>query len=102
MGYHKVPGKYSFQLTSSLTKKPSVQFHVNVNHVDALKLIGARVKRGPDWCYGNHDGGDGKLGTVESRSNVPTGFDCSVKWDITKSHFYRWGTNGKYELELVS
>ena len=79
-----VPGKYSFQLTSSLTKKPSVQFHVNVNHVDALKLIGARVKRGPDWCYGNHDGGDGKLGTVESRSNVPTGFDCSVKWDITK------------------
>lgn len=74
---------------------------MNVDHVVASNLIGARVKRGPDWCYDDRDGGDGKLGTVQLSHNVSTGFDCSVKWDVRESCFHRWGTNGKYELELV-
>ena len=67
--------------------------------------IGARVKRGPDWSYwthGNQDGGVGKLGTVVRRS-TKRGYDFVVKWDGKVTQYdYRWGSQNKYELELVS
>ena len=95
-----VPGDYYFQLTSNLSTKLPVQFNINVHHVNVSKLVGARVKRGPDWRYGDSDGGDGKLGTIEL-GHPRTGYDCVVKWDATKVYSHRWGTNDVYELELV-
>lgn len=67
--------------------------------------VGARVKRGPDWGYwthGNQDGGVGNLGTVVRRS-TKRGYDFVVKWDGKNIQCdYRWGSQNKYELELVS
>ena len=96
-----VPGKYTFKLTSNLSPKSVVQFNLNVDHVNVCDLVGARVKRGPDWCYGDSDGGDGKLGTMCLPSSVVIGFDCAVRWDNNRSYCHRWGSDNKYELELV-
>ena len=63
--------------------------------------IGARVKRGPDWKYGNQDGGAGNLGTVDGHS-TKSGYDFTVKWDSKAIRYnYRWGSQNKYDLELV-
>lgn len=66
--------------------------------------IGARVKHGPDWnhlSYGNQDGGTRNLGSIVSRS-IKRGYDFRVKWDgISAQYNYCWGSQGKYELELV-
>ena len=63
--------------------------------------IGARMKRGPDWKYGNQDGGAGNLGTVVHHS-TRSGCDFFVKWDgQTIQYRYRWGSQNKYDLELV-
>ena len=67
--------------------------------------VGARVKRGPDWGYwthGNQDGGVGNLGTVV-RHSIKRGYDFVVRWDGKFTQYdYRWGSQNKYELELVS
>ena len=68
-------------------------------------IIGARVKRGPDWnhlAYDNQDGGVGNFGTVVGRSIIRN-HDFVVRWDgKTTTYNYRWGSENKYELELVS
>ena len=91
-----LPLKYSFQLTSVGTLRTNVpKFSIS------LDCIGARVKRGPDWVYNDQDGGPGNLGTVVGPCE-DKGFDFWVIWDITKEQYgYRWGTNGKYELEVA-
>ena len=96
-----VPGNYYFQWTSTLSTKLPVQFNVIVDHVNVFNLIGARVKRGPDWYCGDIDGGDGKLGTILKLGRLPIGYDCIVKWDATNAWCHRWGTKNVYELELV-
>ena len=67
--------------------------------------VGARVKRGPDWGYwthGNQDGGVGNLGTVVCHS-TKRGYDVVVRWDGKVTQYdYRWGSQKKYEVELVS
>ncbi|XP_033763353.1 uncharacterized protein LOC117344636 [Pecten maximus] len=49
----------------------------------AMSLIrpykGSRVIRGPDWAYGNQDGGIGHIGTVVESD--PESQMCSVLWD---------------------
>ena len=52
--YGTDPPVYSSPLITSSYRKPIT--------------IGARVKCGPDWKYGNQDGGAGNLGTVVRRS----------------------------------
>ena len=94
-----VPGKYIFELTSNLSSKPVVSFIVSVDHVNVCDLIGAQVKPGPDWCYGDYEDDVG----IISDSCEEEEFDCLVQWehdDLTLT-YHRWGTNEKYELELV-
>ena len=61
--------------------------------------VGARVKRGPDWKWGNQDGGG--PGTV-----VPSHPDrdgcVSVKWDAGGSNIYRVGAESAFDLALVA
>ena len=93
-----VPGKYIFEVTSNLSSKSVVSFIVSVDHVNVCDLIGAQVKPGPDWCYGDHE----LVGTIIECCEDEQ-FDCLVQWkrnDLTLS-YHRWGTNGKYELELA-
>ena len=70
-----------------------------MDHVNICDLIGAQVKSGPDWCYGDRQH---SVGTITECSDEIE-FDCLVKWkpDDYNLYYYRWGTNGKYELELI-
>ncbi|KAL2738045.1 E3 ubiquitin-protein ligase MIB2-like isoform X3 [Vespula squamosa] len=64
-------------------------------------FIGAKVVRGPDWEWGNQDGGSGKSGRVmdirgwdnESNRSVAT-----VTWSIGSTNVYRLGYKGCVDL----
>ena len=63
--------------------------------------IGLRVVRGPDWIWGDQDGGEGGVGTVVDYGlGENGGFDNTVMvyWDTGKLANYRAGYNGKYDL----
>ena len=60
--------------------------------------LGKRVKRGRDWKWGDQDGGEGTLGTVTDVCD-PTWVE--VRWDDGPTCQYRWGNEGKYDLEVV-
>ena len=64
-----------------------------------------RVVRGPDWEWGNQDGGEGSVGTV-----VQIGSDTKlsitepivlVQWDCGRKANYRAGVDGKYDLRIL-
>ncbi|XP_012946086.1 E3 ubiquitin-protein ligase MIB2 [Aplysia californica] len=65
-------------------------------------FAGARVCRGPDWDWGNQDGGEGKIGTVseirgwdsESGRSV-----AHVTWASGSTNVYRMGHKGKVDLK---
>ncbi|KAK3738857.1 hypothetical protein QZH41_015066, partial [Actinostola sp. cb2023] len=67
---------------------------------------GARVERGPDWRWGEQDGGKGGQGTVVALQDWKTkGRKCgvSVRWDHTKrDNVYRNGFEGKVDLIVVT
>ncbi|XP_066547687.1 E3 ubiquitin-protein ligase MIB2 [Amia ocellicauda] len=66
---------------------------------------GVKVVRGPDWDWGNQDGGEGKIGKVvdirgwdtESGRSV-----ASVTWANGTTNVYRMGHKGKVDLKYVS
>ena len=94
-----VPGRYSFQLIPTRIRAIGVQKFTVV--VPDGNIVGARVRRGPDWCYSDIDGGTGNLGTVISRFTM-SNHEILVRWDITnREHIFRWGLHEKYEVELV-
>jgi hypothetical protein len=62
--------------------------------------LGTRVRRGPDWKWGNQDGGTGNMGTVK-KSKDRDGW-VTVKWDNGIENNYRWTGDGKYDLEIIS
>lgn len=52
--------------------------------------VGKRVKRGPDWQWGDQDGGEGELGTIISIvHNDPNYGWVRVEWDNGVSGHYR-------------
>uniref|UniRef100_A0A7N4NGK8 E3 ubiquitin-protein ligase MIB2 n=1 Tax=Sarcophilus harrisii TaxID=9305 RepID=A0A7N4NGK8_SARHA len=65
---------------------------------------GAKVLRGPDWEWGNQDGGEGKAGRVmDIRGwDVETGRSvASVTWADGTTNVYRVGHKGKVDLKCV-
>ncbi|KAJ8016655.1 hypothetical protein DPEC_G00009500 [Dallia pectoralis] len=66
---------------------------------------GVKVVRGPDWDWGNQDGGEGKVGKVvdirgwdtESGRSV-----ASVTWSNGATNVYRMGHKGKVDLKYLS
>ncbi|XP_025906749.1 E3 ubiquitin-protein ligase MIB2 isoform X1 [Nothoprocta perdicaria] len=65
---------------------------------------GARVVRGPDWEWGNQDGGEGKTGrVVDIRGwDIETGRSvASVVWSDGNKNVYRVGHKGKVDLKCV-
>ncbi len=62
-----------------------------------LLPVGMRVCRGPDWKWGEQDGGG--LGTVTGHCSN-SNFDVSVKWDNGGHCNYRW-KSGIYDLAPV-
>ncbi|XP_019848978.1 PREDICTED: E3 ubiquitin-protein ligase MIB2-like [Amphimedon queenslandica] len=76
--------------------------------------IGVRVVRGPDWKWGQQDGGEGYVGTVvevrtadttpasseDGGSSLVTPRAVLVQWDNGSRCNYRCGIDGKYDLLL--
>ncbi|XP_042708780.1 E3 ubiquitin-protein ligase MIB2 isoform X3 [Chrysemys picta bellii] len=65
---------------------------------------GAKVVRGPDWEWGNQDGGEGKTGrVVDIRGwDVETGRSvASVTWSDGTTNVYRVGHKGKVDLKCI-
>uniref|UniRef100_A0A669QUZ6 E3 ubiquitin-protein ligase MIB2 n=1 Tax=Phasianus colchicus TaxID=9054 RepID=A0A669QUZ6_PHACC len=65
---------------------------------------GAKVVRGPDWEWGNQDGGEGKTGrVVDIRGwDVETGRSvASVTWSDGTTNVYRVGHKGKVDLKCT-
>nr|XP_033777263.1 E3 ubiquitin-protein ligase MIB2 isoform X1 [Geotrypetes seraphini]XP_033777264.1 E3 ubiquitin-protein ligase MIB2 isoform X1 [Geotrypetes seraphini]XP_033777265.1 E3 ubiquitin-protein ligase MIB2 isoform X1 [Geotrypetes seraphini]XP_033777267.1 E3 ubiquitin-protein ligase MIB2 isoform X1 [Geotrypetes seraphini]XP_033777268.1 E3 ubiquitin-protein ligase MIB2 isoform X1 [Geotrypetes seraphini]XP_033777269.1 E3 ubiquitin-protein ligase MIB2 isoform X1 [Geotrypetes seraphini] len=66
---------------------------------------GAKVVRGPDWEWGNQDGGEGKAGRVmDIRGwDVETGRSvASVTWSDGTTNVYRVGHKGKVDLKCIT
>ncbi|XP_038055893.1 E3 ubiquitin-protein ligase TRIM56-like [Patiria miniata] len=61
--------------------------------------VGTRVKRGPDWCYGNQDGQD--EGRVICLDDADVGF-VDVEWSSGLVESYRMGAKGHYDLQMVN
>ncbi|XP_061456811.1 E3 ubiquitin-protein ligase MIB2 [Rhineura floridana] len=66
---------------------------------------GAKVVRGPDWEWGNQDGGEGKTGrVVDIRGwDVETGRSvASVTWTDGTTNVYRVGHKGKVDVKCIA
>lgn len=61
--------------------------------------VGDRVRRGPDWKWGDQDGGEGKVGTVVAAPDAVTW--ARVRWDSGVTNTYRWGHEDAYDLEVM-
>ncbi len=72
-------------------------------------LPGLRVVRGPDWKWGDQDGGEGSVGSVvdlrvegEAAEDGKTlGQAVVVGWDTGNRSNYRCGVEGKYDLRIL-
>ena len=66
--------------------------------------VGLRVIRGPDWEWGDQDGGEGHVGTVVEVGEPPVGDGgraVIVQWDWGERSRYRCGAHGKYDLLIL-
>ena len=62
---------------------------------------GLRVVRGPDWEWGQQDGGAGHVGTVAFVKESPeAGKAVVVQWDMGNRCNYRCGIAEKYDLRV--
>ena len=67
-------------------------------------LLGLRVVRGPDWEWGDQDGGEGHVGTVVEVGEQAAGDgkeSVVVQWDCGGLSIYQCGLNGKYDLRVL-
>ena len=69
-------------------------------------LLGLRVVRGPDWEWGDQDGGEGHVGTVVEVGEPSVsdgGRAVVVQWDYGTERpcNYRCGLERKYDLRVL-
>mmetsp|Transcript_56342 Transcript_56342/g.182516 ORF Transcript_56342/g.182516 Transcript_56342/m.182516 type:complete len:177 (-) Transcript_56342:172-702(-) len=65
---------------------------------DLPRKVGARVRRGPDWKWGDQDGGQGNLGTLTGESAGTCG--CVwVRWDNGTANNYH--ADHTFDLEYA-
>ena len=57
-----------------------------------------RIVRGPNWSWGDQDGGEGHVGTVVEVGQG--GGSVVVQWDCGNRCRYRCGEEGKYDLRV--
>lgn len=62
---------------------------------------GLRVVRGPDWEWGEQDGGEGHVGTVAIVEEGSNGKAVVVQWDMGNRCNYRCGLEDKYDLRVL-
>ncbi|KAJ8320485.1 hypothetical protein KUTeg_002072 [Tegillarca granosa] len=96
-----------FETSSSKGVKMSKRKDVsNSSKIQVSGIFGgSRVIRGPDWDWGNQDGGEGKVGKVtdvrgwdsESGRSV-----AHVTWSSGSTNVYRVGHKGKVDLKCIT
>ena len=81
-------------------------------------VAGLRVVRGPNWTWGDQDGGEGHVGTVvevqradrpagdssrpgDRAEGKPTPCVATVQWDCGNRCRYRCGIGDKYDLRVL-
>ena len=64
-------------------------------------VLGVRVVRGPDWEWGDQDGGEGFVGTVAGLEEG--GDQVVVQWDMGQRYRLRCGyaAAGKHDLRIL-
>ena len=73
--------------------------HLAEPNVQSMELcVGLRVVRGPNWSWGDQDGGEGHVGTVVEVGQG--GGSVVVQWDCGNRQRYRCGEEGKYDLRV--
>ena len=60
---------------------------------------GMRVKIGPNWAWGDQNGGPDEIGVV--MEGIDSDGWVRVKWPNGRDQEYRWGNDNKYDLQLV-
>ncbi|XP_078467689.1 E3 ubiquitin-protein ligase MIB2 isoform X2 [Lampetra fluviatilis] len=91
---------------TALSRPVPVSSRAGLERVQLRGLFqGAKVVRGPDWDWGNQDGGDGKHGKV----NEIRGWDAEswrsvacVTWANGSTNVYRVGHKGKVDLKCIA
>lgn len=64
-----------------------------------LPSVAIRVVRGPNWCWGDQDGGEGGVGTVVEVEDG--GKSVLVQWDFGARASYRCGKDEKFDLRVL-
>ena len=74
-------------------------------------LVGTRVVRGPNWTWGEQDGGEGHVGTVaevlkaDRSGQIVEGCRgacvVTVQWDCGNRCRYRCGVGDRYDLRVL-
>ncbi|XP_056015848.1 uncharacterized protein LOC125675787 isoform X3 [Ostrea edulis] len=65
--------------------------------LDEMIAVGCLVTRGPDWEWGNQDGGTGNIGSVY---RVDDRAIIHVRWPNGNKSNYRFGFDGKFDVTL--
>lgn len=67
-------------------------------------IIGAKVIRGKNWCYGDQDGGLGNVGTIVKGPNIGrSGVGVRVKWkNDTIEFWYYTGYDNRFDLYFAT
>lgn len=68
-------------------------------------LKGVKVVRGPDWIWGDQDGGEGHIGTIytdeaDTTQKIFLPQTVSVVWDSGIKAQYRAGHKGFHDLRV--
>lgn len=91
-------GEVKISLSVCETEAEGSPFTLQAERMELRR--GMRVMRGPDWKWGEQDGGMGSKGEVV---DVKANGWVIVKWQNTrqKPSDYRWGAQSAYDLTIV-
>ncbi|XP_022295401.2 uncharacterized protein LOC111105409 isoform X2 [Crassostrea virginica] len=64
---------------------------------DQMIAVGCLVIRGPDWEWGDQDGGEGSIGVVYRVNDVAV---VHVRWPSGAKSNYRFGFDGKFDVKI--
>lgn len=71
--------------------------HETKPHTVVMPVLGSRMMRGPDWKWGEQDGGGN--GTIVGTGGKPQW--VQVHWDGGQENDYRYGAAGKFDVEVI-
>ena len=90
-------GKHQFALlVAGIVMKQGVTFDVMPGKLH--ELSSNKVRRGPDWCYGNLTVPLNATGVITRQQGNNR---LQVRWSNGIVDKYRWGLNGCYDVELI-